>query len=91
MGNIAKPIVEGSNIQQILPFKLSQKDGGTGTGSSTSSSGHSNSMKKAGSPRTGYQVPHLDIDCPQYHFVPLFCEAYQPRSLNMYFKLIFRS
>ena len=53
MGNIAKPIVEGSNIQQMLPFKLSQKDGGTG--SSTSSSGHSNSMKKAGSPRMGYQ------------------------------------
>ena len=76
MGNIAKPIVEGSNIQQMLPFKLSQKDGGTGTGSSTSS-GHSNSMKKAGSPRTGYQVQHLDIEfltCPQYH-LPLFFEA----------------
>ena len=39
MGNIAKPIVEGSTVQQILPFKLSESAGGVG--------------EKRTSPRTG--------------------------------------
>jgi hypothetical protein len=65
MGNIAKPIVEGSSgvgIQQMLPFKLSQNDAAAASatpppsGGSPSGGGHSNSMKKnSSSPRPGYQ------------------------------------
>eukprot|EP00094_Tigriopus_californicus_P002858 TCALIF_02756-PA protein Name:"Similar to AKAP13 A-kinase anchor protein 13 (Homo sapiens)" AED:0.12 eAED:0.12 QI:0/0.64/0.6/0.73/1/1/15/1980/1495 len=45
MGNIAKPIVEGG-VQQILPFKLSEKNLGSSS---------SNSSERRTSPKPGYQ------------------------------------
>ena len=62
MGNIAKPIVEGSTMQQILPFKLSQTTGEaaqqqqqlTGTVSTSALSSLNSSTKR--SPKSSSSV-----------------------------------
>ena len=55
MGNIAKPIVEGSNVQQILPFKLSENLSASVASSSTIPVSLASSSRSSPKTSSGYQ------------------------------------